>query len=519
MLSLRFLCRVLKNSLVWPMEDGGAEVCPNWVELVEDAESFAPQAGRLYLMRAEQLAAAAGVEGKAGAVVLVSDLAPDAPKPRASGTWVGFSCSQAKVYNALQATLRQMDAWQQGYLARVERGGDGHDILSAAAWNAGGGAYLLDTQGRVLAAAGADGGPLSREMAGQGALSRRTMEELFPPQEVGESFRVLRRGEGLLLARRVSCGKEGAFVLLLEVEKPREDVDLCALCDCTAQFLRRQLFSRHLDRFTPEPEEFRRLWEDIMARRLTGRGEIRAAFSKLPFPVYKYNRLLIVSFRDKEAKISYPLMLSRLRGFFPQANMTVYEGDILVLLSYEERTFVSASLENDPSLKEFLERYNAIMMVCNGTKNDEGLGSIYLLGKRTIELACLMREDKRQHIFFGENYLIYSIIDLCVQRYLESEINTDILYLTHPAVTMLTRYDREHNSDLRDVLFHYLLNDCNVLTTANSLYMHRNTISNKVNQIKKLTQLELSEPRLRQRLLLSCQIMRYYEIVLQQEMQ
>ena len=55
--------------------------------------------------------------------------------------------------------------------------------------------------------------------------------------------------------------------------------------------------------------------------------------------------------------------------------------------------------------------------------------------------------------------------------------------------------------------------------TANAMYMHRNTINNKVNQIKKLIQLNLDEPRLSQRLLLSCQIMRYYEIVMQREMQ
>ena len=106
-----------------------------------------------------------------------------------------------------------------------------------------------------------------------------------------------------------------------------------------------------------------------------------------------------------------------------------------------------------------------------------------------------------------------------MQRYLESDLNDDILYLTHPAVPTLTRYDREHHTDLRDVLFYYLLNDCNLTTTAAMLYMHRNTVNNKVNQIKKIIQLELDEPKLRQRLLLSCQIMRYYEIVMQLEMQ
>ena len=106
-----------------------------------------------------------------------------------------------------------------------------------------------------------------------------------------------------------------------------------------------------------------------------------------------------------------------------------------------------------------------------------------------------------------------------MQRYLEAEQNEDILYLTHPAVPQLTRYDREHNNCLRDVLFYYLLYDCNMNETAATLYMHRNTVNNKVNLIKKLTGLHFDDPLLRQRLLLSCQIMRYYEVVLQKEMQ
>ena len=159
------------------------------------------------------------------------------------------------------------------------------------------------------------------------------------------------------------------------------------------------------------------------------------------------------------------------------------------------------------------------MMIGNGTRHANAIGSMYLLSKRTNELAYLLRQDKAERIFFTEDYIIYSMIDLCVQRYLEAEQNEDILYLAHPAVTALTRYDRIHNTDLRDLLFYFLLHDGNVVETAAAMYMHRNTVNNKVKQIKRLTNLELDDPRLRQRLLISCQIMRYYEIVMQKEMQ
>lgn len=112
---------------------------------------------------------------------------------------------------------------------------------------------------------------------------------------------------------------------------------------------------------------------------------------------------------------------------------------------------------------------------------------------------------------------MYCVIDLCVQRYLEIEGNDDVLYLVHPAVILLTRYDSQHNSNLRDVLYYYLLNDRNLVKTAAATYMHRNTVINKVNKILDLLQLDLEDGNLRQRLMFSCQFIRYYENVLKRE--
>ena len=324
----------------------------------------------------------------------------------------------------------------------------------------------------------------------------------------------------ILHGRRVVQDDEVLWMLLMEETAGPDNPDIRNLCDCTAKCLRQRLLALGLSRWDLTTRAFRSCWEDIMERRLINRGEIRIALDQMPFPVQRFCRVLFFSFRGEGAGVPYPYVLSRLRDIFPGFNMTEYHKDIVILYSYPTRTFrFSMEEEQAGQLSALLKRYDGFLIVGNGTQHVESLGSMYLLGKRTIDLACLLRENKEERIFFNEDYLIYSIIDLCVQRYLESELNDDIIYLTHPAVPALTRYDREHHTDLRDVLFYYLLNDCNLTATAASLYMHRNTVNNKVNQIKKLIQLELDEPKLRQRLLLSCQIMRYYEIVMQREMQ
>ena len=81
----------------------------------------------------------------------------------------------------------------------------------------------------------------------------------------------------------------------------------------------------------------------------------------------------------------------------------------------------------------------------------------------------------------------------------------------------LTRYDRQHNNNLRDVLYYYLLNDRNLVKTAAATYMHRNTVINKMSKIMDLIHLDLEDGNLRQRLMLSCQFIRYYEKVMERE--
>ena len=84
--------------------------------------------------------------------------------------------------------------------------------------------------------------------------------------------------------------------------------------------------------------------------------------------------------------------------------------------------------------------------------------------------------------------------------------------LIHPAITILTRYDSENGTNLRDILFYYLLNNRSLAKTAAATYMHRNTIVNKIAKIEELVDLDLSDGNVQHRLLFSCQAQKYAEV-------
>ncbi len=71
-----------------------------------------------------------------------------------------------------------------------------------------------------------------------------------------------------------------------------------------------------------------------------------------------------------------------------------------------------------------------------------------------------------ERIYFQEKYCVYNTLDFCTQTFMSLFGNDDVLLLAHPSIIGLTRYDRTHNNNLRDVLYNYLFYDRSVTATA-----------------------------------------------------
>jgi DNA-binding PucR family transcriptional regulator len=66
------------------------------------------------------------------------------------------------------------------------------------------------------------------------------------------------------------------------------------------------------------------------------------------------------------------------------------------------------------------------------------------------------------------------------------EANGNAAFL-HPALQILRDYDTGHNTDLYKTLFEYLCHERNKIETAKVLYLHRNSLGYRLNQIEELT--------------------------------
>lgn len=86
-------------------------------------------------------------------------------------------------------------------------------------------------------------------------------------------------------------------------------------------------------------------------------------------------------------------------------------------------------------------------------------------------------------------------------------------HLCHPVLVELFRYDEANGTDLLHTMEAYVNNNCNAVTAANQLFIHRNTFYQRMSKIQELMDVNLADQEVRLYLQLSSYLiaMYYYE--------
>lgn len=252
--------------------------------------------------------------------------------------------------------------------------------------------------------------------------------------------------------------------------------------------------------------------QDIVEEHLTDATEIENRIQFLPHKVKSFAAFILIRFdTTRLPNPPYSYILRTLGDLFPDAGMAVYKNDIVILHSQEERPLKNLDFDYD-KLALVLENYHAYAGISNASRHRIRLRTLYLLANESIRLGrSLYRKGLPERIFSYEDYSLYYIVSLCATQFMDLHHHDDLIYLIHPSIIKICRYDATHKTNLRDVLFYYLLCGCSLNRTAAAMYMHRNTVLNKLNRINEITEIPLEDGYTQQRMIMSCIIMRYYE--------
>lgn len=120
---------------------------------------------------------------------------------------------------------------------------------------------------------------------------------------------------------------------------------------------------------------------------------------------------------------------------------------------------------------------------------------------KAIQMGVLL--DGAGPLFYYDTYAIYHCLELCAPQ-------VSLLQLCHSAVLKLESYDRKNGTELLGTLHAYLSCHRNLSEAAASLYIHRNTLSKRLEKINDLISVDFNDAETVFHLMFSYRILEYY---------
>ncbi len=227
--------------------------------------------------------------------------------------------------------------------------------------------------------------------------------------------------------------------------------------------------------------------------------------------VEKYNSS---SFQDSELSS----LINDLDNFFIRTNIFPFKNQVIIMYSQKERPSTELSFSYS-KFNDLLSIHNSLAGISNACRYTEMYGTLYHTSSTSLELSKKINTDKKYvNIAIYDEYATYYIIHLCVKEFIRIHGHTDIIYLISPSIIKLYRYDKKYNGDLLNTLFYYLLSGQSTIETAKKLFMHRNTVSNKLSKIHAIINTTFDDGNTQFKLLMSCFIVNYYKDYLEEKL-
>ena len=252
------------------------------------------------------------------------------------------------------------------------------------------------------------------------------------------------------------------------------------------------------------------IWKDIMDGQYSSSKDIKNVFVHAGLKTKTFYRLLVIQLYEMADRIQgvFADIYPHLKELMPDSMITLYLSTIVVLNWSDQRSYDMPEWSEE--LEKLMKLYSCKGCIAWNTRNLSWVGLIYEFCAQEIRIAQQLNDGGEcvTLVDFG-NYSPYLLIDMCAQYARNTKHTKNILLLCHPAIINLYRYDQEHGTNLEEVLYYYMIHHKSLELTAQSLYMHRNTVVNKIRKIRQIVQLNLDSPEVQTHLIISHYILNY----------
>ncbi len=192
-------------------------------------------------------------------------------------------------------------------------------------------------------------------------------------------------------------------------------------------------------------------------------------------------------------------LTDRLNSFFPFKRAVYYDDNIVIIYDYEK------DIKNDDflyKLKSFLEDNRIFLGVSNEFSDLMNCRHHYEQALKALRIG--ERIDKENPIVYYSDVQFYDLIS-------NTQKFVDYKEFYHPALIKLKQYDKENNTELFNTLIVYLKNNQSLQKTSKELFIHRNTMTYRMQKILSIVNLDLTNNENIFNIYMSYKIMNYID--------
>lgn len=253
-------------------------------------------------------------------------------------------------------------------------------------------------------------------------------------------------------------------------------------------------------------EEYVSFWKDVMDDKFSDYAQINAVMKEFPYEVHEYVACIIVRHESYvPSNFSVSTVHKELVKMFPDTNLFYTNNEWIIIYSQHEVATDTLKISY-PGFSKLLEQYNLNAGISYASHWANLLHTLYLTAAAAIDLGTTLSVvPTYKRIYTYYQYNPYYVIHMSYRKFTEL-YNTSIIYLTHPDVFYLWNSDK----DLFEILYAYLFHGCSISETSQALFMHRNTICNKLKKIEAVLSHDINDPQYQLMLLLSCMLIKYH---------
>lgn len=219
----------------------------------------------------------------------------------------------------------------------------------------------------------------------------------------------------------------------------------------------------------------------LIRRRVRSTQEARTRLQLLGAPSFRYLTVMVLTF-EGTPPVPTNYIAVQMQKAVPDSIVTTYEKDILILAPAGKSAEYPEFDRN--TTEALLEACNGYMGIAFPVRSLLSLPTQYQDAKTSIACGRARFATRSSRIFWVHDFFIDRVLNLCSDTAHKDYHYGNLGYLCHPALITLLRYDRGHNTDFTKVLYQYLLCGQNIAECARKLFIHRNTLVNKLNKIE-----------------------------------